>query len=54
MRNHTLMQTLPESKGIYVLLIDSCREVILNCNEYHYQLLNLLGERYVHLYANSG
>ena len=40
--------------GIHVLLIDSCREVILNCNEYHNQLLNLLGERYVHLYANSG
>src|SRR5665811_2382557 len=40
--------------GIHVLLIDSCREVILNCNEYHYQLLRLLGERYVRLYANSG
>jgi len=40
--------------GIHVLLIDSCREVILNCNEYHYQLLKLLGERYVRLYANSG
>lgn len=40
--------------GIHVLLIDSCREVILNCNEYHNQLLNLLGERYVNLYANSG
>ena len=40
--------------GIHVLLIDSCREVILNCNEYHHQLLNLLGERYAHLYANSG
>jgi transposase len=40
--------------GIHVLLIDSCREVILNCNEYHYQLLKLLGERYLYLYANSG
>ena len=40
--------------GIHVLLIDSCREVILNCNVYHHQLLNLLGERYVRLYANSG
>jgi hypothetical protein len=40
--------------GIHVLLIDSWREVILNCNEYHYQLLNLLGQRYVYLYANSG
>ena len=40
--------------GIHVLLIDSCRELILNCNEYQYQLLNLLGERYIRLYANSG
>jgi transposase len=40
--------------GIHVLLIDSWREVILNCNEYHYQLLNLLGQPYVYLYANSG
>ena len=40
--------------GIHVLFIDSCREVILNCNEYHNQLLKLLGERYVRLYANSG
>ena len=40
--------------GIHVLLIDSCREVILNCNEYHHQLLNLLGERYIRLYSNSG
>jgi len=40
--------------GIHVLLIDSYREVILNCNEYHHQLLNLLGERYIRLYANSG
>ena len=40
--------------GIHVLLIDSFRELILNCNEYHYQLLNLLGERYIRLYANSG
>ena len=39
---------------IHVLLIDSFRELILNCNEYHYQLLNLLGERYIRLYANSG
>lgn len=40
--------------GIHVLLVDSCREVILNCNEYHHQLINLLGNRYVKLYANSG
>jgi hypothetical protein len=37
-----------------VLLIDRCREIILNCNDYHHQLLNLLGERYVQLYACSG
>jgi len=40
--------------GIHVLVCDRWREVVLNCNEYHHQLLNLLGERYVHLYANSG
>jgi transposase len=40
--------------GIHVLLIDSCREVILNSNIYHQQLLKLLGEHYVCLYANSG
>lgn len=43
--------------GIHALLIESCQEVILNCNEYHHhqllQLLQLLGERYIHLYANS-
>ena len=35
------------------ILIDSWREVVLNCNEHHHHLLNLLGERYVHLYADS-
>ena len=40
--------------GIHVLLIDSCREIVLNCNVYHQQLLNLLGERYIRIYANSG
>ena len=39
--------------GIHVLVCDSWREVVLNCNAYHHQLLNLLGERYVLLYANS-
>ena len=39
--------------GIHVLLIENWQEVILNCNEYHHQLLSLLGERYVRLYANS-
>ena len=35
--------------GIHVLLIDSWREVMLNGNVYHHQLLNLLGERYIRL-----
>ena len=39
--------------GIHVLLCDNWRTVVLNCNSYHLQLLNLLGERYVLLYANS-
>lgn len=40
--------------GIHVLLIDQCREIILNCNNHHHQLLTLLGQRYVQLYAASG
>ena len=40
--------------GIHVLLIDNWREVVLNCNKHHHHLLNLLGERYAHLYADSG
>jgi transposase len=40
--------------GIHVLLIDSWQEIVLNCNKHHHHLLNLLGERYVHLYADSG
>jgi len=40
--------------GIHVLLIDGCREIILNCNEHQHQLLKLLGKRYVLLYARSG
>ena len=39
--------------GIHVLVCDPWREIVLNCNVYHRQLLNLLGERYVLLYANS-
>lgn len=37
--------------GIHMFVCDSWREVVLNCNAY--QLLNLLGKRYVLLYANS-
>gem|GEM_PF-2423057 len=40
--------------GIHVLLIDCYREIILNCNEHQHQLLKLLGEHYVQLYARSG
>jgi transposase len=40
--------------GTHVLLIDSYREIVLNSKDYHHQLLNLLGERYIRLYANSG
>ena len=40
--------------GIHVLVCDSWREAVLNCNVYHHQLLNLLGEHYVRLYINSG
>ena len=39
--------------GIHVLLCDNWQTVVLNCNAYHLQLQNLLGERYVLLYANS-
>lgn len=38
--------------GIHVLLINNSSEVVLNCNEYHHQLIHLLGKRYVKLYAN--
>jgi transposase len=38
--------------GIHVLLINHKREVILNCNEYHHQLVCSLGQRYVKLYAS--
>ena len=39
--------------GIHVLVCDNVRSIVLNCNAFHHQLLNLLGERYVLLYANS-
>lgn len=39
--------------GIHVLVCDSWREVVLNCNESHHLLLSLLGEQYGQLYANS-
>ena len=39
--------------GIHLLVCDNVRSIVLNCNAYHHQLLNLLGDRYVLLYANS-
>jgi transposase len=40
--------------GIHILLINSRQEAVLNCNDYHQQLLNLLGDRYSRLYSDSG
>ena len=40
--------------GIHLLLINSHQAVVLNCNDTHQKLLNLLGERFSRLYANSG
>lgn len=40
--------------GIHVLLIGHAQSLVLNCNDYHQQLLTLLGKRYVTLYSNSG
>jgi transposase len=39
---------------IHILVIASAAEVVLNLNAHHRALLDLLGERYVALYANSG
>ena len=40
--------------GIHVLIIGCMRELILNINELHLALLAILGERYQHMYADSG
>lgn len=40
--------------GIHVLVLDTLRSLVLNCNEHHQQLLQLLGPRYVKLYSDSG
>jgi transposase len=39
--------------GIHVLVCDSWREVVLNCNANHKKLLNVLGQPYILLYSNS-
>jgi len=39
--------------GIHVLVCDNLREIILNCNRYHRNLLNILGKDYILLYTNS-
>ncbi len=38
----------------HVLLLSTLQTLILNCNEHHQQLLELLGPRYVALYSDSG
>jgi transposase len=40
--------------GIHVLVCDSWREVVLNCNANHKKLLSMLGQSYISLYSNSG
>ena len=41
-------------KGIHVLVIGRARELVLNVQQQHYALLELLGQRYVALYSGSG
>jgi hypothetical protein len=36
------------------LLVNNSQEIVLNCNDYHQQLLKLLGGRYFQLYSSSG
>jgi transposase len=40
--------------GIHLLLINNAQTLVLNCNDSHLQLLNLLGKRYCRIYSNSG
>jgi transposase len=40
--------------GIHLLTLPSLAQVVLNLNPHHRALLEVLGERYVSLYANSG
>lgn len=39
---------------VHVLVVASVAEVVLNLNSHHRAMLEILGERYVALYANSG
>jgi len=39
--------------GIRLLIVSKTHEIVLNLNEYHRDLLSLLGERYLALYENS-
>jgi hypothetical protein len=39
--------------GIHVLLIGGIQSVVLNCNVQHFNLLKLLGDKYVLIYSNS-
>ena len=40
--------------GIHILIINQLYELVLNLNEYHMQLLKLLGKSYEQLYSDSG
>ncbi|CAK8720450.1 Transposase [Candidatus Electrothrix gigas] len=40
--------------GIYLLIIGSTQQVVLNLNEHHMRLLKLLGRRYEKLYSGNG
>lgn len=40
--------------GIHVLVVEQTQELVLNMNEYQIALVNLLGERYVELYSETG
>ncbi|QEP41982.1 IS1634 family transposase [Ectothiorhodospiraceae bacterium BW-2] len=40
--------------GITLLVIAETQELVLNLNEYHIALVNMLGERYSKLYSGSG
>lgn len=39
--------------GIHVLVLSTLQTLVLNCNEHHQQLLQILGPRYVALYSDS-
>ncbi len=53
-RNPTARWVFQFFSGIHVLVIAQMRELVLNLNEYHSALLELLGERYEMLYSGDG